>query len=101
MPKKKKQPRTPAARGTGRDLSGWGYRVVKASDHPGCKLGYAIYEVFYNRAGEICGITEDPAFPFGETIDELRGDLEYMLNDLSLPVLEEEKIKWGKSDFED
>jgi hypothetical protein len=48
------------------EMSHWNYRVVAKDDQ------FAIHEVFYDDAGDVAGCTEDPVFPHGETVEELR-----------------------------
>ncbi len=71
----------------------WSYRIVKRQGQEGPEA-YAIYEVYYNEQGEIEAMTASPAFPAGETPEELRRDLLNMLADCDLPVLEEGKIEF-------
>ena len=63
----------------------WNYRVV----HRNCDGEdiYAIHEVFYNPIG----ITENPCYPHGETLEKLKKDLECYLASLDRPVLEYEE----------
>lgn len=72
----------------------WSYRIVKRQGQEGPEA-YAIYEVYYNEQGEIEAMTASPAFPAGETPEELRHDLMNMLADCDLPVLEEGKIDFA------
>lgn len=64
----------------------WNYRVIK-QEHPEETTTYAIYEVYYDEQDNIQFITKNPVDPHGETIEELRGNLEYMLQALNKPVL--------------
>jgi hypothetical protein len=60
----------------------WDDRVVRTAD------GYTIYEVYDDGGGpEAC--TEDPASPFGETLEELADDVRYYLAALQQPVLDD------------
>lgn len=70
----------------------WNYRVIEHD-----KLFY-IHEVYYNDNGDITAISEDPMHPHGETLEELKNDMEYFLQALSRPVLQKEKIKFAKMD---
>lgn len=49
------------------------YRVVKRRYHD--KVYFIIMELWYNEKGEIEGWVDDP-HPFGETVPELKKDLE-------------------------
>jgi hypothetical protein len=63
----------------------WKYRVIQRGDEA------AIHEVFYRAVGSIEGWTEEPVFPRGDTIAELREDLARYSRALSEPVLVETK----------
>jgi hypothetical protein len=58
------------------------YRVV----HKGYR--YGIHEVYYDELGEIWTCTEEPVYPEGETLEELRTDLEHYRLALEEPVLD-------------
>lgn len=64
----------------------WNYRVIFNKDV------FQIHEVYYNEAGEITAISQDPIAPVGETLEELQGDLEYYLHALKRPVLKMDEI---------
>jgi hypothetical protein len=64
----------------------WNYHVVIKDGQ------YAIYEIYYDDEGNIALFTEDPVYPMGESLDELRGDLEYLRHALTQPVLKYEEI---------
>ena len=59
----------------------WNYRVLNLQ-------GYlTIHEVHYDADGTPKGCTERPAFPSGETLDELLEDIRRYSTALELPVL--------------
>jgi hypothetical protein len=59
----------------------WNYRVLR-------RQGYlTIHEVHYDAEGTPNACTERPAFPSGETLDELREDIRRYSTALDLPVL--------------
>lgn len=68
-------------------MSHWNHRVVR-------KLGYlGVHECFYGRSRKIPeGVTEHPVRVYGETIEDLRQTLEWMLEALDRPVLDYEDI---------
>jgi hypothetical protein len=70
----------------------WNYRVIKHRDM------LEIYEVYYNKKGEIIGVTEDPASPGGETLEELQEDMEHYAAALKRPMLIMEEIVFGDHD---
>ena len=64
----------------------WNYRVIEDKEI------FRIHEVYYNNTGAITAISEDPITPEGETMEELKGDLEYYFQALKKPVLKKEDI---------
>jgi len=77
----------------------WNYRIIKKTE-PEAGLegaGYYIHEAHYNDSGEICGMTEQPSFLFGDTPEALMSDLEKKLKDAkSQSVLDADKIKFAR-----
>ena len=67
----------------------WDYRLIED------KGIFRIHEVYYNEAGEITAISEDPVAPEGETLEELKDDLEYYFAALKNPVLKKDEIKFA------
>jgi hypothetical protein len=65
----------------------WNYRVIEHEEM------FYIHEVYYNDKGEITAISEDPMHPCGESLDELKSDMEYFLHALNRPVLKKEEIR--------
>lgn len=68
----------------------WNYRVVKRK-----RMGeewYAIHEVYYDAQGTPETATELAIDPGGNTLDELRSELEHMLKAVSEPVLNYDEI---------
>jgi len=72
----------------------WNYRVVKKDD------GFGIHEVYYNKAGDICLMSEDQIAPYGEDFDDLRGDVNNMTGAFGKPVLIYEEIEFASMDSE-
>ena len=66
----------------------WNHRVIKLNFPAD---NYQIYEVFYNQDGSIFGYAD--AGVGGESIDDIRETLEWMLECLDKPILIEEEIK--------
>jgi hypothetical protein len=75
----------------------WNYRVVKRTDKAGFDY-YGIHEVYYNKRGEICLISEDAIAPSGEDFDELRADVNNMQGAFGKPVLVYERIEFASMD---
>jgi hypothetical protein len=72
----------------------WNYRIVKD------KNGFSFREVFYNKKGEICAMTEDEIAPFSdESPAGLIKVLEMMLKDANKcknDIIDEDKVKFKK-----
>jgi len=55
----------------------WNYRVIRkeifGEEH------YVIHSVYYDKDGNIQSWSADPSVPMGETLEELKDDLEKML----------------------
>ena len=69
-------------------MSHWNHRVTKATIDG--ETVYEIREVYYDLPTTSDGIgwTQDASAPYGETLDELRQDLERMLAALDKPVID-------------
>lgn len=63
----------------------WNYRIVKTTFEQGDR--YAIHEVYYDTNGNPTSHTVEPACPIGETIEELRVEMELYLKAMDRPVL--------------
>lgn len=73
-------------------MTNWDYRAI---EHDGT---FTIHEVHYNNKGDITSVSQEPMGPSGNTLDELKDDLEYFLQALDLPVLKKDKIVFATSD---
>ena len=62
----------------------WNYRVIKSHDSQDY---YVIREVYYGKDNTIKYWSDDPVDPTGDTVGELKEDLELMASALSKPVL--------------
>ena len=66
------------------------YRKIGSGDSE--RTEYSICEVYLDESGKLEGSTESPSMtPHGESLSELIGDLEMMLEDIS---------KWKPVDFD-
>lgn len=72
----------------------WDYRVI---EHHGA---FTVHEVHYNDNGAIISISDDPMGPSGETLEELKTDMEYFLLALDKPVLRKEEIELAETENE-
>ena len=70
----------------------WDYRVIE--DHG----AFTVHEVHYNDKGDIISISEEPMGPSGETLEELKDDMEFFLQALDRPVLRKGEIEFAKMD---
>ena len=77
----------------------WEYRVVRKTVNN--TETYTIREVYYNKDGEICAISQEGIAPYGETPAEIASDLSYMSRALTKDPLIEEEIKFAKPDWGD
>jgi len=68
----------------------WNHRVIrKPQDDEDAPYTFEIHEVFYDDDGYPDGYTENAVAPFGESISELKQDLEWFMRALDKPVLED------------
>lgn len=70
----------------------WNYRVIEHEEM------FHIHEAYYNDKGEITAISEDPMYPCGESLDELKGDMERFFQAFVRPVLKKEEIRFAPMD---
>ncbi len=75
----------------------WNYRVIKRTDKGGFDY-YGVHEVYYNKRGEICLISEDHIAPFGDSFDELRGDVSRMFEAFGKVTLIYDEINFASMD---
>ena len=72
----------------------WEYRVVeRVASHPniGEVVWHEVIEVYYDDDGKL-DATSDKIYPAGDTVDDLREDLELMLTAISKPVISHEEL---------
>jgi hypothetical protein len=62
----------------------WNYRVMKKAGH------LAVYPVYYDDRGNIRSWSERPFSPEAESLEELRTNLELMLDALEKEIIEDE-----------
>jgi len=67
----------------------WDHRVIMGDEGE-----YKIHEVYYNDDNEICGITENPVHPQGDTVEDLKVALKLMLTAFDEPILVESNIEY-------
>lgn len=69
----------------------WSYRVTKQSYAE--EVEYTIREVYYDEHGNVEGWTKRGVGISGDSLKELRSDLEYFLSAFNYPVLDLDKYK--------
>ena len=76
----------------------WNYRIVSEQAPEGEFL--QLYEIYYDD-GKIIGMLVYPSKPYGENVDELQADMNYMMDAFRRPVLKlkdlENAFKRGQS----
>jgi hypothetical protein len=72
-------------------MSHWNYRVVECDDD------LRIYDVYYDDAGKAISRHIEPTYVYGESIDDLRAQLQLMLAALEVEPLQDAAI--GGSDM--
>lgn len=65
----------------------WNYRIIKQYNEEINEWSYAIHSVYYNRDGKPSGLSVDPSYPSGDTLEELREDLLLYSHAFEKPVL--------------
>ena len=69
---------------------GWNYRVIRHSDEKTKSFWFHIHEVYYSDDGEIEGWTQNPKIPVGDSAEDLKGEIELIIEAFNRPVLKEE-----------
>ena len=64
----------------------WNYRVIQRKYKD--EAIFAIYEVYYDNNGKPNGITEQPFYPHGYSLQELKEDLKKYVSALDKSVLQ-------------
>ena len=75
-------------------MATWSYRVVERiakRTHTDDAIWHEIVEIYYNDEGKIVGST-DAVSPAGDTVEDLRQDLELMLRATNKPVISHEEF---------
>jgi len=76
-------------------MSYWNYRIIRRHHKEIDTETFQIHEVYYDDEHQVESWTAGPIDPTGETLLELKGDVELMLKAFEQPVLVE-KIVNGK-----
>ena len=67
-------------------MSTWNYRVAKKNGHLG------IHEAYYDDSGNVHSLSAEPVSPVYEDLDELKTNLELMMDELGKSVIDFEQI---------
>ena len=69
-------------------MSTFNYRIIRAEGYGGYyDPYYAIHEVHYHEDGQIRGWSEDPDYLAADSLSELRGDIDLILQAFDRPIL--------------
>ena len=68
----------------------WNYRVIKTKD--GEDDYYQVHSCYYTD-NKLDGTSVEPAKAAGNTLEELRADLQRMLDALDKPIIDETNLK--------
>lgn len=79
----------------------WNYRVgFRTVLHPVVdtleELQYGVIETYYNDEGEIAFTSAEFQVPYGETLEELKSNLDKMQKAFELPVLDLDNIVYAE-----
>ena len=68
----------------------WNYRVIHTvlKGEYGTPHQYAVHEVYYNKAGSPISVSVNPIAPVGETLNELKNEMEHYMKALKEPILQ-------------
>jgi hypothetical protein len=77
----------------------WNYRVVMQEANGYKSLG--LREIYYNEDDSIFAMSREDEAPLGDDIEDLRGDLEIMMEALDKPVLVEKDIEFVDQEHND
>lgn len=82
-------------------MSHWNHRVVRRT-YPDGTVILGVHEAFCDSNGLVWGVTQDPVRPIvvdhgidgipGETVDDLKQVINWMLNACDAPILDYDKI---------
>jgi len=85
-------------------MSHWNHRVVKKIYNEGKENEeeqYSVREAHYNDNGDLYAYTEEPVDLACESMEALKEYIQWCLNCLDKPILEDGKVVFAKDDFDD
>ena len=68
------------------DFGYWNYRIIKR-ENPSGEVTYGIYEAHYDMEGNLKGHGENPISLIGESVEDLRFEIENLKESLTKDVL--------------
>lgn len=74
----------------------WNHRVVRRfypNTHMDDSILYEIYEIYYDKDGNVDGITEEPIKIREETVDDLRKTIERLTKCLEQPIIDYDTLQ--------
>ena len=81
----------------------WNNRIIKHEGSTG-EVWHSVHEVFYSENGGINGFTEDPITILGETVEDVKSQLEMIMKDIEKhEVIDASTVKfedWYDDDWE-
>ena len=72
-------------------MSHWNHRVLRETQKNGT-YWYSVREVFYNDSGDIYSYTQNPVDISGESVEDLREYVNWVLKSLDDPILISEDV---------
>ena len=72
--------------GSNGEFGYWNYRIIKR-ENPSGEITYGIYEAHYDMEGNLKGHTENPISIIGESIEDLKLDIDNLKESLTKDVL--------------
>lgn len=68
------------------NTSGWNHRILIHRNKD--EVGYSVHEVYYDEDGKPNSCTADSCHPYGNTIEELKNEIDQFAKATTLPFLE-------------
>jgi hypothetical protein len=68
-------------------MATWNYRVLERADKKSGDKTFAIHEVYYNDEDKPDGCTKNAVAPMGESLEELKDDMDHYRQALEKPIL--------------
>ena len=75
----------------------WNHRVIKKT-YPNGEVAFGIHEVFYNKDGTINSHTENSVEASCESMEDLRGYIQWMVDCLDKTILIDGEIEFIDND---